>query len=156
MDTSHWLWLATAAYGVHALEEFVLDWRDWARDVVGLPVEWSHFYVVNFLVVVLGIVSANVVAVAPWLGLGFAALMIINALFFHILPMIKTRGRYSPGVATAVLLLLPIAYLCFRAQSIRTTLSVTDVFASFAVGALLMATPIILLKIKDKPYFKQS
>lgn len=103
MDTSHWIWLATAAYGIHALEEFILDWRDWARNVFGLPVEWSHFYVVNFLVIVLGIVGANVVTATPWLGLGFAGLMIINALFFHIAPMIWTRGRYSPGVATAVL-----------------------------------------------------
>ncbi|MFO1088026.1 MAG: HXXEE domain-containing protein [Hyphomicrobiales bacterium] len=156
MDTSHWIWLATAAYGIHALEEFILDWRDWARNVFGLPVEWSHFYVVNFLVIVLGIVGANVVTATPWLGLGFAGLMIINALFFHIAPMIWTRGRYSPGVATAVLFLLPVGLLCFRAQNIRLPLAWTDVSGSLLVGALLMATPIILLKIKDLPYFKQN
>jgi hypothetical protein len=37
MDLAHWIWLATAAYGIHALEEFILDWRDWARAVIGLP-----------------------------------------------------------------------------------------------------------------------
>jgi hypothetical protein len=41
MDLAHWLWLATAAYGIHVLEEFVLDWRDWARSVIGLPVDWK-------------------------------------------------------------------------------------------------------------------
>jgi hypothetical protein len=59
MNLAHWIWVATAAYGIHALEEFILDWRDRARAVIRLPVEWAHFYVVNFLVIVLGIVAAN-------------------------------------------------------------------------------------------------
>ncbi len=37
-------WLAFAAYAVHILEEFALDWRNWARGVLGLPVEWADFY----------------------------------------------------------------------------------------------------------------
>ncbi len=35
MDLSHWLWLATAAYAIHMIEEFMLDWRDWARVALG-------------------------------------------------------------------------------------------------------------------------
>ena len=30
-------WLALAAYAAHILEEYTLDWRSWARAVVGLP-----------------------------------------------------------------------------------------------------------------------
>jgi hypothetical protein len=45
MSLTDLLWLATAAYGVHILEEYQLNWRDWARAVIGLPVEWSDFYV---------------------------------------------------------------------------------------------------------------
>lgn len=70
MTLSQWLWLATAAYGVHVLEEFVLDWRDWARAIVRLPVEWSDFYVVNALVIVLGIVAANLADACPASRLG--------------------------------------------------------------------------------------
>jgi hypothetical protein len=65
MGLSNWIWLATAAYGLHILEEFVLDWRNWARAVIGLPVEWSDFYIVNALVIVLGIVAANLATAAP-------------------------------------------------------------------------------------------
>jgi len=68
MNLAHWIWVATAAYGIHALEEFILDWRDWARAVIRLPVEWAHFYVVNFLVIVLGIVAANLAEVGACIG----------------------------------------------------------------------------------------
>ena len=52
-------WLALAAYAAHILEEFSLDWRNWARAVVGLPVEWSDFYVTNAVVVILGFAQAE-------------------------------------------------------------------------------------------------
>lgn len=54
MTLTDLLWLATAAYGIHILEEYQLNWRDWARAVLGLPAEWDSFYVVNALVIVLG------------------------------------------------------------------------------------------------------
>jgi GH15 family glucan-1,4-alpha-glucosidase len=83
MSLAGWLWLALAAYAVHMLEEYELDWRNWARSVIGLPVEWADFYVTNAIVVVLGIAAAQ-------------------------------------------------------------------------IGALLMASPVVLLKIKSKPYFRQD
>lgn len=156
MSLSHWIWLATAAYGVHVLEEFMLDWRDWARAVIGLPVEWTDFYVVNALVVVFGIAAANLADAAPGVALGFPALMIINAIFFHIAPVVTTRGRYSPGVATAVVLFLPIGYFCYREAAAVGVLSATTLVGSVVLGALLMAMPIFLLRIKDRPYFRQD
>ena len=65
MSLTDLLWLATAAYGLHILEEYQLNWRDWARAVLGLPAEWNGFYVVNALVVVLGIISAIWRAIIP-------------------------------------------------------------------------------------------
>ena len=156
MNSAHWIWLATAAYGIHALEEFVLDWREWARAVIGLPVEWSHFYVVNFLVIILGIVAANLADVAPALALSFPALMLINGIFFHITPMIFTRGRFSPGVFTAIVLLLPIGFACYRFANDAGQLNLFSLVLSFVIGAALMATPIVLLRIKGRPYFRQA
>lgn len=156
MDLSHWLWLATAAYGIHALEEFILDWRDWARAVIGLPVDWADFYVVNFLVIVLGVVAANLAVAVPWVALGFAALMIINALLFHIAPMIVTRGRYSPGAATAVVLMLPVGIATYRTAALAGDLDAWTVIGSAVIGAALMASPVVLLKVKDRPYFRQD
>ncbi|MFG1477052.1 hypothetical protein V5F53_00140 [Xanthobacter sp. V4C-4] len=68
-------WLALAAYGVHMLEEYQLNWRDWARAVIGLPVEWSDCHVTNAVVVVPGIVQAELAPRVPLAPLGFAALM---------------------------------------------------------------------------------
>jgi len=156
MNLAHWIWLATAAYGIHALEEFILDWRDWARVVINLPVEWAHFYVVNFIVIVLGIVAANLAEVAPALALSLPALMLINGIFFHVVPVIATRGRFSPGLFTAIVLLLPIGFICYRVASDTGKLDLVSLVSSLLIGAALMATPIVLLRIKDRPYFRQA
>ena len=60
MSLSSWIWVATACYAVHMLEEYQFNWRDWARTVIGLPVEWGDFYITNAIVVVLGFVAANI------------------------------------------------------------------------------------------------
>jgi len=156
MTLAHWIWLATAAYGIHVLEEFVLDWRGWARAVIGLPVEWADFYVVNALVIVLGIVAANLAGAAPGVALGFPALMIINAVFFHIVPFIRTRGRYSPGLSTAVVLFLPIGFACYAEAGRAGRLDAPSMIGSIVLGAALMASPIVLLKVKARPYFRQD
>jgi hypothetical protein len=48
MDLKSLLLLCTTFYALHTLEEFIFDWRDWARAVLQLPVERSTFYVTNF------------------------------------------------------------------------------------------------------------
>jgi hypothetical protein len=156
VNLSHWLWLATAAYGIHVFEEFTLNWRDWARAVIGLHVEWSDFYIVNALVIVLGIVAANLANAWPAVALTFPALMLINAVFFHIVPLIVTRGRYSPGVATAVVLFLPIGYACFHVAGAAGLLDTRTLVASFAIAAALMAYPIVLIRLRTKTYFLQD
>ena len=152
---TQFLWLATACYGIHILEEYQLDWRDWARNALKLPVEWSDFYVVNALVIVLGIVAANLAA-RPGLALAFPALMLINATFFHVLPFIRMRGRFSPGLFTAVVLFYPVGIACYWRAAADGMLSATVLIGSLVLGALLMASPIVLLLIKDKPYFRQD
>jgi hypothetical protein len=156
VDLSHWIWLATAAYGVHILEEFALDWRNWARAVIGLPVEWQDFYIVNVLVIVLGIVAANLAPAAPSVALAFPALMLINAIFFHIWPFARTRGRFSPGLITAVLLFLPIGFACYRAAKDAGVLDIRSIVVSVILGCGLMALPIVLLNIKSWSYFRQD
>jgi hypothetical protein len=150
-----WLWVATAAYGLHALEEFMLDWKTWANKVLKLPVDWPVFYVVNALVVVLGIIAAVIGWRLPALSLAFPALMLINAVFFHILPFIAKR-KFSPGLISAVVLFLPIGSWLFYGGSRDGVLSTTTAITAVALGAGLMAYPVILLKLKNKPYFRQD
>lgn len=146
------MWLCLAAYSVHVLEEFVFDWQNWARNVLHLPAQWDDFYITNAVVIVVGIVAAEIVPTWPAVALGFPALMLINATFFHVAPVIWTRGRFSPGVITAVLLFFPLGIETIRrAHADGATLA-----TAFVVGALLMATPIVFLKLKVKPYFDQT
>jgi hypothetical protein len=58
-------WLGVAAYAMHILEEYTLDWRGWSRAVLGLPTEWNDFYVTNCVVVALGIAHAMLAPTLP-------------------------------------------------------------------------------------------
>jgi predicted MFS family arabinose efflux permease len=79
-----------------------------------------------------------------------------NAVFFHIAPYFVTRGRFSPGLITAVLLFLPIGTACFIVANNIGALDTTNLIGSFVLAALLMAMPIVLLHIKSKTYFRQD
>ena len=148
-------WFALAAYAIHILEEYTLDWRNWARAIIKLPVEWADFYVTNAVVVVLGIVQAELAPTLAFGPLAFASLMLINATFFHVLPYVGTRGRFSPGLATAITLFYPIGIAIFYQVSSEGRLSLGVVLAAVATGAILMAFPIVLLNLRSNPYFRQ-
>ena len=79
--------------------------------------------------------------------------MVINALFFHVAPFVWTRGRFSPGLITALLLFFPLGMQTIRASGLDRA----DIARAFGVGAALMATPILFLKFKaTTPYFDQT
>jgi hypothetical protein len=147
-------WIAMSAYAIHMMEEFFYNWKDWANNVLGLPVDWAGFYVTNTAVLFLGIACASTGWSMPWFALAFPALMLINAIFFHIVPFIVKR-KNSPGLITAVLLFLPISLSVYK-TAIDMGVGTTDIIISFVIGALLMAFPIVLLKTKNLPFFKQS
>ena len=156
MSLTDLMWLALACYGIHILEEYQFDWRNWARAVIGLPVEWSDFYIVNALVIVLGGVAAELAATVPLLALAFPAVMLINATFFHVRPFLTTRGRFSPGLITAVALFYPVGIACYWRAGLDGRLDTATVLGSLLIGAVLMASPVVLLKLKDRPYFRQD
>lgn len=133
----------------------MLNWKDWANKVLQLPVDWPMFYVVNALVVVLGIIAAVIGWRLPAVSLAFPALMLINAVFFHILPCIITK-KFSPGLISAVVLLLPVGAWLFYGADKDGVLSAMTVVGAFGLGAGLMAYPVILLKLRDKPFFEQG
>ncbi len=146
------IWLCLAAYGVHVLEEFAFDWQNWARNVLHLPVQWPDFYITNSLVIVLGLVAAEIAPVLPALALSFPALMLINATFFHVAPFTWTRGRFSPGLITAVLLFFPLGIGAIQTSGVKSK----GFALAFGIGAALMAAPIIFLKLRARPYFDQT
>jgi len=149
-------WLSMAAYAIHIMEEYTFDWRNWARAIIKLPVEWSDFYVTNATVIALGIAQAELAPALPFAPLTFASLMLINAVFFHILPVLRTRGRFSPGVVSAVLLFFPAGLAVWWRAGQDGVLSWTTAASATAAGALLMAYPIVMLNLRGLPYFRQG
>lgn len=156
MTLTELAWLSLAAYSVHMIEEYMLDWRDWARAVIKLPVDWGDFYITNSVVVVLGIVQAQMAAAFPLAPLVFAALMLVNATFFHVAPVIWTRGRFSPGAITAVVLFYPMAFAVYARAAADGLLTGWLIAASLLIGAALMATPIVFIHLRGLPYFRQA
>jgi len=146
------IWLCLAAYGLHVVEEFAFDWQSWARNVLHLPAQWTDFYITNALVIVLGLVAAEIASALPAIALSFPALMLINATFFHVAPFTWTRGRFSPGLITAVLLFFPLGFGAIQTSGVKGK----GLALAFGIGAALMATPIIFLKLRAKPYFDQK
>lgn len=156
MNHGYVLWIATFAYALHIAEEYTFDWKGWATNVLKLPVNWAHFAVVNGVVIVLGISCSSVAWSLPAYALSLPALMLINATFFHVLPFLTTKGRFSPGLATAVLLFYPISIWAYYGAYLDGVLSAFTLILSFIVGSVLMASPIIMLKLRLHPYFKQD
>jgi hypothetical protein len=149
-------WLAMAAYSLHIMEEYMFDWRNWARAVIKLPVEWPDFYVTNATVVAVGIAQAMLASTLPLVSLAFTGLMLINALFFHFLPMITTRGRYSPGAATALVLFLPSVAVSWSTALSTGVADIWTIVLGVILGAVLMAYPIVMLRLRALPYFQQT
>jgi hypothetical protein len=149
-------WMSMAFYAIHMIEEFMFDWRNWARAVIGLPVEWPDFYVTNGVVVALGIAQAMLADALPLAPLSFAGLMLVNAVFFHILPMVWTKGRFSPGAFTATVLLLPMGVAVFWKALASGAASTSTALLGLLIGALLMAYPVVMLHLRSKPYFRQT
>jgi hypothetical protein len=82
--------------------------------------------------------------------------MLINAVLFHILQVVRAKGRFSPGVVTAVVLFLPIGIAEFFEAAREGVLSDAVAVGALVTGAILMAFPIVMLKTKSLPYFRQG
>jgi hypothetical protein len=149
-------WLGMAAYAAHILEEYTLDWRNWARSVLGLPAEWNDFYVTNGVVVALGIAQAMLAPTLPLAVLSYAGLQFINGLLMHVTPVIRTQGRFSPGLVTAVFFFLPLSVGTFWTAWSTGIAGVAEIILGLVIGGITLAFPIVMLKVKSLPYFRQD
>ena len=149
-------WLGMAAYAMHILEEYTLDWRGWSHAVLGLPTEWKDLYVTNCIVIALGIAQAMLAPTLPLAVLSYAGLEFINGLFMHVVPFIRTKGRFSPGLITGVLFFLPLSTATFWTALSTGLASVGVIGLGLVIGGLTLAFPIIMLLVKSWPYFRQD
>lgn len=153
MDNSIF-WMALGAYALHIMEEFFYDWRNWAQHILKIPVDWTGFYITNTAVLFLGVACAGIGWSKPLFSLAFPALMLINGIFFHVLPVVLTK-KFSPGLITSCVLFFPVCFIAFR-QAVYLDIRINTILQALGIGALLMAYPIILLKTKHLPIFNQK
>jgi len=147
-------WVALVAYAIHILEEFTYDWKNWAQKVLKLDVEWNTFYLVNAIVLFVGLACAEVGWAHPTFSLIFPALILVNAVFFHILPYIRSNRKFSPGMITAIFLFLPIGIKCFT-TALAIGVFTKSLLIAGAGGILIMAYPVFMQKTKGMDFFKQ-
>jgi Na+/H+-translocating membrane pyrophosphatase len=138
-------WLAVAAYALHVMEEQILDWPAAARRSIQLSIDYTNYRVITTVYLILGAVAAYLFGSLPVLALGFAAFLLINALYFHIWPMIRMNGL-APGIITAVFLFLPIAIAQYYVPGIPAR----DYWISIVIGVVLVVFPLALLHYRSE------
>jgi hypothetical protein len=143
------LWLLPLAYAAHVLEEKQFNWKDWAGKLMGMQLGWDFFYLVNAAVIVTGFITASIGWRAPAISLLMPAQVLINAVFFHILPTLRHRV-VSPGTLTAVLLFIPAVLAVYWGAAQDGVLTPANLLISVILGALVMAYPVILLKLTPR------
>ncbi len=136
------LWVLVAASALHVVEEHGLGWQGWASNTIakklGIKLGWGDFWPTNGALIIVGIAAAMVGWQFTAFALSFAAVNIINALFFHIVPSIKAK-RPNPGCFTAIILYVPIGTLCYVAAYADKALTWGTFALSLIIGASLMA-----------------
>jgi hypothetical protein len=106
-----WPLLLPAAYTLHLAEELFggEGFELWTERALGLPVSTTRFLVLNGIAwpifVALTVAALRKPALA-WVPAAFGTLVVVNG-SLHLLGTLST-GSYSPGLATGLLLYLPI------------------------------------------------
>jgi hypothetical protein len=145
-------WLAVGAYALHIVEEHILGWFEWARKTMNLTMEWKTYTTIEVVLLILGAIAAMLAPALPVLALAFAALLVINVTFFHLLPMLMSGGKFSPGAISGVLLFYPIGYYAYANSGAPSSVLTWSVI----IGAAAILWPIVLLKLKTQRYFRTT
>ena len=134
-------WLAVAAYALHIMEERILDWHSSMKKSLKLSMDVDSYHVIGRVFLVLGAIAAFIFGSLPDAARAFAVFLLINAIVFHIWPMIRTQ-TFSPGSWTAIFLFLPIVYMTY----VVANLSPAGWIWPVVIGIAITAFPILLLQ----------
>jgi hypothetical protein len=153
------LWILVTASAMHVVEEHALGWQGWATGYIGPKIEaiptWTDFWATNGLLIVFGVSAAAVGWRAPGFALAFPAVLLIDAVLFHIVPSVRA-SRPNPGLITAVVLYLPIGIWSYAAASGDGVLSFGAFLLSLLIGALAMASAVVWLALKPRLAYPDS
>lgn len=134
-------WLAVAAYALHIMEERILDWHSSMKRSMKLSMDVDNYRIIVRVFFVLGVIAAILVGQLPELARAFAVFLLINAVVFHIWPMIRSQS-FSPGTWTAIFLFLPIVYMTYVVANLPPAGWIWPV----VIGIAITAFPLLLLE----------
>lgn len=150
MANEYILWICVAVYVMHGLEEKILDWNKWFDPkMLKFKLGSTDFYVVQSMKVLVGFCCAMVGWKNASFSLIFPAVILLSAVFSHILPAIKTR-KFNPGLLTSIILLIPVGLWAYVGAWQDLVLSATSLVISLALGALVKWSPALLLRVTKK------
>ena len=132
------IWISVFAAIIHILEEYYYGWIDWAKSFVP-TVKKSHFIVVNILFVFTCVLAA--ILQFTELKISIFSLLIINTIV-HLVPTI-IKGKYSPGLASAILLYIPIGVFGYLATFNENIASNVQLIVGTLLGFIIMAIPFL-------------
>lgn len=134
------LLIAIFAAIIHVLEEYLCGWLSWVHQFAP-DFKLKHFVVLNMLFISLCFLGALIAERSILISSSILALFLINALI-HILTTIKFK-KYSPGLLSSLLLLMPISLYGYYHLLINEVLNVRLFSISFVLGFSCMAIPFI-------------
>jgi Protein of unknown function with HXXEE motif len=138
-------WLAVAAYALHILEERILDWHSSMKKSLKLSMDVDHYRIIARVFFVLGAIAAVLTGTFPVAARAFAVFLLINAIVFHIWPMIRSQ-QFSPGSWTAILLFLPIVYMTYAVANQPPA----EWILPAIIAIVITAFPLLLLEYGGK------
>jgi hypothetical protein len=146
MDTHSWvLWLGIIAVGLHVMEEYTEGWLVWANRQVGprfgIHFTQADFFFAAFLLIFYALAGAAIGWWAPAVSLAVPALFVVNAVFLHMIPSVRS-DRLTPGTLSAVFIYLPVAAGMFWAAAEDDQLSFGTLVLAFLLGTALMYYPL--------------
>lgn len=144
-NTREWtLWVVAVSCALHAAEEFLTGWQQWARQTLGIVMPTTRFLAMNAVLVTVALLLARVGWRRPALSLVIPSATLVNAVFFHILPTIAQR-RLSPGTYTAALLYVPFSMWALVGAA-RDGVAGTPIATGLVAGTLMMLSVVVVAK----------
>ena len=149
MTHEYVLWVVVIACTLHVVEETMLDFVGMVAKVSPFKITLSDFYVVNAAMIVGAVAGAEIGWKVPAISLIIPALIVINAVFFHIGGTLVLR-KFSPGLITSVLVYLPVAAWVYFAAASDGVLSTSALVLSTLGGIATQAFPIGLMAFRSR------
>jgi len=158
------MWLLPVAFVIHDAEEFV-TWKAWLAEHGATVAQWlqrsfgadpvaglqamSDAAVLRAMCVIFALLFVATAAFSAWPrpATRLIYLVVLGGFFLHgfvHLAQAIAVGGYTPGVVTALLVVIPCSILIYRGMSAREPMPARLIIGTAAIGALLILPAILL------------